>query len=838
MTIAPGTRALTRLAWRELRRRSRRSLLVIALVGLPVAALTVGAVSVASSTASQDGRRSLMGGADALVVLRGTAVGAADVVRDLPAGSRALEVRERYADVPGVRGSDVGVELTDLPIDDPLTAGMTKLLHGRAPVGPGEVAATTNVLRDLGLRVGEQLVSNRLGVRARVTAQIVDPTDIARYRVVAGAPLGQHEGADSETRLLVSLPDGAASTDELRGPGREVIGAAGCCPLGIGNDGRSLGRQAILAISAIALLMVGLVVAAAFAIGARRQLRTIGLLQAAAGADDRHVRRLALLQGALCGGAGVIGGFAAGFAVVAVLGESLADPVTGAVTVPLAVLAAIAAMATAATTVGAWLPGRTAARMPALAALAGRGALRPVARTLPLRGLATSALGTVLMTVALNADNNGVSVVGAVMIALGFVLCAPALVAVLEPLTARAGATTRLAARDIARQRARTGPLVAAILAVASLALLGATVMRAEQARSGNPNDAGIGRDQVLLSVSAASAARGEPVAVPARVRERVRALLPSASEAQLGFDQRPASDGAAIGAHVRVPHRDGTVASEYRGPHSDVALGGPRLLEALGAGAGLTALERGAAVVLRHGLIENGQIAIRLAGPRGEARELRVPASQVRVARPERQLFVSAVLSPKAAARIGLRTTATDVVMRTPRALTADERRATRAEAIAADRTPPAHAGVQIRVAGTPRPSTTSASLARLMVIAGVLILAVVAAGLALSVAEGRSDDTMLVALGAAPATRRRLRATQAAMLVGLGGALAVPAGLIPAAVIILNGNDVRGDPLRYAVPWPTIALVLLALPAAAAAGAWLLTRPGRWSPAASWAD
>jgi putative ABC transport system permease protein len=840
MRIAPGTRALTRLVWRELRHRSRRSLLVIALVGLPVAALTVGAVSVASSTANQDGRRNLMGAADALVVLRGSDVRATDVVRDLPAGSRALQVRERGAVLPGVRGSDVFVELTDLPIDDPLSAGMTRLLRGRAPVGPGEVAATTNVLRDLGLHVGERLVSNRLGVRALITAQIVDPTDVARARVIAGAPLRAQDGPVTHTRLLVSLPGGGAASgvDELRGAGREVTGAADCCSLAIGSDARSAARLAVLAIGAIALLMVGLVVMAAFAIGARRQLRTIGLLRAAAGADDRHIRRLATLQGVLCGGAGVIAGFAVGFAAVAVLGDSLANPVSGAVTVPLVQLAAIAAMATAATTVGAWLPGRTAARMPALAALAGGGALRPVGRALPARGLATSALGIALMTAALNAGNGGVGGVGAVLIAVGFVLCAPALVAVLEPLTARAGATTRLAAREIARQRARTGPLVAAILAVASLALLGATVLRAEQGRSGNPNDAGIGRDQVLLATPAASAAGDEPAIVPAQLLERVRALLPTASEAQLGFYERPASDGAATGAQVRLPQRYDPVPIEDPGQRSDVAIGGSRLLGVLGAGAGRTALDRGEAVVLRPGLIEDGRIAIRIPQPGGQARVARVPASRVRVAAPERQLFVSAVISPRAAARIGLYATVADVVVRAPRALTAGQRRAVRAEAIAADRTASPQAGVQIRVAGTPQPNTTSAQIAQLLVIAAVLILVVVAAGLALSAAEGRSDDTMLVALGADPATRRRIRATQAAMLVGLGAALAVPAGLIPAAVIVLNGDVFDGEPLHYAVPWPAIALVLLALPAAAAAGAWLLTRPGRWSPTASWAD
>jgi putative ABC transport system permease protein len=842
MTIAPATRALTRLAWRELRRRSRRTVLVIALVALPVAALTVGAVSVASSTASQDGRRNLMGAADALVVLTASAGTAAHVVHDLPAGSRVLSVHERSATVPGVRGNDVVLQLTDLPLHDPLTAGMTKLVRGRAPAGPGEVAATPNVLRDLGLRVGDVLVSNRLGLRARITAQILEPTDEASYRVTTGGPLPATAAASAKTRLLVSWPPGTpgSAAEQLRGPGRDVITAADCCSLEVGNDGRAIAREAILGLSAFALLVMGFVIAAAFAIGARRQWRTIGLLRAAAGADDRHIRRLGALQGALCGGAGVIAGLAGGFAVVAALGNSLADRVTGTVSVPFDQLALIAAMAIVASAIGAWLPGRSAARMPVLAALGGRGALRPVARGLPLRGLATAALGTTLLAVAMSAGSVGAGVIGGVLIVLGFALCAPALVAVLEPLAARAGATTRLAARDVVRHRSRSGPLLAAILAVASLALVGAAVLTADHGRSGDPNDVGIGRDQILLSASAPpAAAPGGSIHVPAALRARVRGLLAGATDAELGIDARAVDAKGAGASTILQPAQPEMRPGGGSGPRSsDVAIGGPRLLSVLDAAAGRTALGRGAAVVLQPGLIEGGQIRIEVPLAGGGTRDARVPAVAVRPDRPRRQLFVAVVMSPQAAARIGLHATVGAVVVRAPRALTAAERHAVQSEAIAVDRAASPTAGVQIRVAGRPTPDETSASLANLLAIAAALTLAVVATGLALSAAEGQADDTMLAALGADPGTRRRLRATQAGMLVGLGGALALPAGLIPAAVIILNSHQSDGEALRFAVPWPAVAVVILALPCAAAAGAWLLSRPARWAPAATWLD
>jgi hypothetical protein len=237
MSIASATRALARLAWRELRRR-RGSLLVIALVALPVAALTVAAlvalpvaaltvaavVAASSDGSPQDQRRSVFGGAD--IVVQFAHEDAADDdsvaadVRQLPAGSRVLRVHERRGLVPGVRGSDVFVEASDLPLQDPFTAGMTQLLRGRAPHGPTEVGASANVLRDLGLRLGDTLVSRRLGLRARITAEVADPGDLASSRIFSGASLPLSARHRTDVRLLVALAPGASASAAatLRGP--------------------------------------------------------------------------------------------------------------------------------------------------------------------------------------------------------------------------------------------------------------------------------------------------------------------------------------------------------------------------------------------------------------------------------------------------------------------------------------------------------------------------------------------------------------------------------------------------------------------------------------------
>ena len=74
-------------------------------------------------------------------------------------------------------------------------------------------------------------------------------------------------------------------------------------------------------ISGLGLLEVVLLAGAAFAVGARRQTRELGLV-GASGGSARHVRRIVLAQGLVLGGCGAALGVAAGF-LIAVAGRPL-----------------------------------------------------------------------------------------------------------------------------------------------------------------------------------------------------------------------------------------------------------------------------------------------------------------------------------------------------------------------------------------------------------------------------------------------------------------------------------------------------------------------------------
>jgi putative ABC transport system permease protein len=94
-----------------------------------------------------------------------------------------------------------------------------------------------------------------------------------------------------------------------------------------------------------------------------------------------------------------------------------------------------------------------------------------------------------------------------------------------------------------------------------------------------------------------------------------------------------------------------------------------------------------------------------------------------------------------------------------------------------------------------------------------------VIATGLA--AADGRPDLATLAAVGASPRVRRVLAMSQAATIAFLGSVLGVLAGLVPAIAII---NARVEFPL--VIPWPTLALTVVAIPTVIAALAGIFTR------------
>ncbi|HJP66186.1 MAG TPA: hypothetical protein VKA30_07780, partial [Actinomycetota bacterium] len=87
-------RASTRIAWRQARRATWRSALVLAMVALPISALTLAAVVIQTGEATPDERAAgVMGQAEFQVDQWSGSFRPARMLRELPAGSRLISIR-------------------------------------------------------------------------------------------------------------------------------------------------------------------------------------------------------------------------------------------------------------------------------------------------------------------------------------------------------------------------------------------------------------------------------------------------------------------------------------------------------------------------------------------------------------------------------------------------------------------------------------------------------------------------------------------------------------------------------------------------------------------------
>ena len=251
----------------------------------------------------------------------------------------------------------------------------------------------------------------------------------------------------------------------------------------VGSTPQSGFEVAVLyTIGTVGLFVVGIIVSAAFAVGTRRQVRTLGLA-AANGADPRQVRQLVIAQGAVAGMAGTLTGSLLGIAgltaVAPHLNRLMGVHVPGIRVLPVDVVA-LALMAIGTAMLAAYLPARAAGRVPTTAALAGRRPLRPARGGVPVVGSILFVLGLVALGVAVSAPHGPLGSwfrmsASTALLLFGAVLCAPWLVSRLEHVAAGRRGAARLAMRTMARQRARTGPIMAAILAASGAAVATAT---------------------------------------------------------------------------------------------------------------------------------------------------------------------------------------------------------------------------------------------------------------------------------------------------------------------------------------------------------------------------
>jgi putative ABC transport system permease protein len=862
-----------RLARREVRRRKGRTALVVALIAIPVLAMTVASVGFRTSrdTAAEEYRRAygesdlvLQGAsaADGLVVSDGTdRIG--DALARLPAASRIVAVHDVYGQVrPARSGKPTFVRFTDLPLADPITSGMVDVQQGRAPSSPDEVLLSRSVARSLGVGVGDTLdlavpaATYRVVGIGRTNQYLDDP-----LMVVGGFDFGSlRDGLLMVTRL-VDLPQGSTGAslgfDGIDDPSGLTPAITPTSPqLGYRSYSERQGLAWGWVAGALALTVMCIIVAAAFASSARRQLVTLGQLSSN-GAAGPVLRRTLALQGAWSGALGAVVGIVLGLAVILPqhgLLQRIAGHALGGMTVSLLDLAVIGLTGIVAATIAAFVPARSITKVPVMSALAGRRPLGTVPRRLVPVGVSLFAVGVGLIFIAAAAqtgngndsDRNlfaGVAVLGGLGVLFGMCCTTPAIIAVLGPLAERLTGTARLAARSLARVRTRSAAVVAAIAAAGALSIGVGTVVTSnwgsgDTALTSVPDlPANVVSVTAYANTPAPQAAEqlidgalyyddgAAPVfpALPDGLLDDVRAVLPDAQIAPIrtaGFDP--------------APYRADGSDAEDRWYGGTFTVADPALLDVIGMSADdLGRLERVGVVA---GFVLSGTAndvqevtAATQSGP--------VSFETVGLEDAPRSLAYAhgPLITPAKAQELGFVIGESGVLVQNPTDLTDAQHEQLQAlgerYGFGSDSTfLPASAIPTVGVSiswGTPIESEVPKALIDGLIVGLALLftLGVVAVGLSLSAAESRDERDVLLAIGAPPRSMRRVSALKAVLLAGIGGVLAVPTGFLPVAVVLAQVND---DPLRF--PWLValgcVVLVPVAVGLAALAGSTLAQR------------
>lgn len=845
-----GWRPALRVARRSVRRHTSRSLLIIALIALPVMAATAADGIIRTLTDRETDLNQAMGTADAHVTLYSRKK--VDLGRFLPPGSRVVPVSS-----PNVMGNlrlSVGDRIVRSRLDlvvlgDPLTAHLARLTDGRLPANAREALVTRPLAEKLGLLDADGALRPHStagphdGPRVTVTGLAIEPYCLSCVDVVAPPDTvltrSLLDHSPVPVGYLVDLP-----------PGADPAALARAWPVDAGTfttresfeDTTPFGgyvadalTQPILLFAALALIGIVITAGAAFAVGTRSQLRDLGLL-AVNGGENRHVRRIVLAQGVVLGVLGSATGLVVG-AVVMVLGVPLWQRITGQLMEnphfgwgELAIAAAVGILASVAAAV---VPAFTVGRMRPADALAGRFAGATPRARVRLLGLATLLAGMAAIVVSGVVSRTRLAehdrqiarygsagpldrtlpfagtIAGVAVAVVGLVLVLPAVLAAVGRLGDRLPLSGRLAVRDAVRHRYRTGAACLAIMVTITCSVVTAFVFTARSAAEPKAlpaNTAIIEFDQVSeyrdspagRRTQLAAAAAHVTRAVPGAVTVPITVVTPDAdSVLDLWLDTRD----------------DMPTCDTFSGR---IAVGTPELIE-LATGrppdaAVRTALAEGKAVSYDKCLVSrDGTVTLTAKMPDRTT----LPAHLAATAYPagtSAWSLPTVFLSPEAIAAHGWFQTATSTAVTYPASTDLD-----------AVRTAADDAGMDLWAGDSVGPPTDGYLTGLYYLLAGLAaVVAFLGAGVtvALSATDGRADLATLAALGASGYRRRTLAGSHALVVTGLGALSGLVVGLCAAFAAV----PVMGMP-TLVVPWEHLLVTVLAVPVVASMTALAVT-------------
>jgi putative ABC transport system permease protein len=459
-------RAVIRWGWRLLRREWRQQLLILTLITVAVAATFVGS-AVATTTPSPPTAN--FGSAQDLQTLSGSGPSLAARIGALAHRFGRVDVIEN--ETLSVPGSAATYDLRAQNPHGGFGGPLLSLVSGHYPASASQVAVTSGLASQFRLRVGGTW---RVGGTGRRVVGIVENPQSLLDEFALVLP-GQVT-TPTQTVVLFDAP-GVSPGD---------IGPTVLTPGLVASKNPVNPETISLTAATLGMLLIALVGVGGFTVLAQRRLRSIGMM-GAQGATDAQVRLVVRANGVATGVVGAVAGFVAG--LLAWLAyrpsvESSSHHVIGVFQLPWLVIIVAMVLAVLAAYVAAARPARAIARVPVVAALSGRPpAPRKTRRWAWPAGILLAVIAFIALGVAggtVGGQQPGSKstqldalVLGFLALTIAVVLLSPSLLSLLARLARPAPVAVRLALRDLARYRARSGAALGAI----SLSLLIAVII-------------------------------------------------------------------------------------------------------------------------------------------------------------------------------------------------------------------------------------------------------------------------------------------------------------------------------------------------------------------------
>ncbi|MFB7515569.1 FtsX-like permease family protein [Streptomyces sp. NPDC056144] len=936
-------RAAIRIARRDAWRSKGRSALVLAMIALPILGVSGLDLTYRSSQLSPAERvERSMGTADAIfrdADVEGVPIfqdppgemnipakdyedepwpsGPTDVTKTIPAGSTVLTDRSGSAKLTTVHGL-LTADVRELKASDPVARGITTLLDGRFPEKDDEVMATSHFLESSGLSVGSTLSARNFDRTYRIVGSYELPDTLAADQVNAlpGAFLAPYAKAVEKAGMpspgfstvwLVKKPGGFTwnNVQEINTKGVSVTSRAvlldppaksevplyakesyGSWDTSSGADAYAL--AVIGTVVGLAMLEICLLAGPAFAVGARRSRRQLGLVGANGGTRS-HIRAIVLSGGLVIGVAAAVIGTVLAVVLTLLLQPVLEDVMNqrfGAFDIRPLELLGIAFLAVLTGLLAAIVPAITASRQTVLASLTGRRGIRRSSRVLPVIGLVAVLGGAaVALFGSLVTEQFLLVAAGSALAELGIVAMTPALVGLFGRTGRWLPLSPRLALRDAVRNRGRTAPAVAAVLAAVAGTVAVSTFMASEEAQqraeytprlpygvvSAFVTEEG-GRDvpavreaiqrtfPVDVRADVERIAVGKPGCEPwssAAGCGRYEVVIPRANECPLYAFQADGSDPA---EKFSPEQRRKLLAEDWRCRNSSegwqvtdggLVVGDAKVLQALGIedpGA-VKALAEGKVVSFsRSPLAKDGTVgikkvtdmaAVEKASEEGKpvpGKVTPVPAYLVPGDDPK-SYGVELLMTPATAKAAGFGTAPLGSYVSTEQMPDSEQRQKLDAEIAKLG------SGVDLYLEEG-FVNDKGLFLIALAVFAGLVTIGAAGIATGLAQADAEADLKTLAAVGAPPRVRRTLSGFQCGVVAAMGVVLGAAAGVLPAIGLRLTegrerlayyeqalaqgwDNGLSGPPdTPIVIPWETLGGLLIAVPLGAALLAALVTR------------